>query len=138
MNLHPDEELHFSESEWRERLTPEEYHVLREAGTEPPFKGRYTDNHEAGTYDCAGCNLPLFSSKDKFDSGSGWPSFTHPIQPQNVSFNEDYKLGMRRTEVVCSKCHGHLGHVFDDGPPPSRKRFCINSISLKFIPEHQQ
>lgn len=138
MNLTPEEEIRLSDKEWQERLTPEEFHVLRQAGTEPPFTGKYVDCHEKGCYHCAACDLPLFSSQDKFDSGSGWPSFTHPIHPRNVAFNEDYKLAVRRTEVLCSRCGGHLGHVFDDGPPPSRKRYCINSIALKFLANHQQ
>ena len=126
------EHLNLPESEWRKRLTPEQFHVLREAGTERAFAGRYTDNKADGVYVCAACKLELFDSLDKFDSGSGWPSFTQPIDPANVSEHADVSHGMRRVEVRCARCDGHQGHVFPDGPPPTGLRYCINSVSLDF------
>ncbi|RYD99805.1 MAG: peptide-methionine (R)-S-oxide reductase [Sphingomonadales bacterium] len=126
------EHLNLSESEWRKRLTPEQYHVLREAGTERAFAGRFTDNKLDGVYLCAGCKLELFDSADKFDSGSGWPSFTNPIAPENVVEHADTSHGMTRIEVRCARCDGHQGHVFPDGPPPTGLRYCINSVSLDF------
>jgi peptide-methionine (R)-S-oxide reductase len=122
------------DQDWRRTLTPTQYEVLRRKGTERPFTGEYWDHHEQGTYACAGCGAELFASLDKFDSGTGWPSFTCPVQGGPVAEAEDTTHGMRRTEVVCSGCGGHLGHVFDDGPPPTHKRFCINSASLTFRP----
>jgi peptide-methionine (R)-S-oxide reductase len=119
-----------SEKEWKEILKPEEYHILREKGTEPPFSGRLVDNKEKGVYVCAGCGNELFSSDVKFDSGTGWPSFWQAISEDKIKLNIDRSHGMVRTEVVCSRCGGHLGHVFDDGPKPTGKRFCINSIAL--------
>jgi peptide-methionine (R)-S-oxide reductase len=121
-----------SDEEWKRKLTKEEYHVLREKGTENPFTGKYLYNKKRGTYVCAGCGNELFSSDVKFDSGTGWPSFYGPIAEDKVQMEEDKSLGMRRTEVLCGKCGGHLGHVFDDGPKPTGKRFCINSLALKF------
>jgi peptide-methionine (R)-S-oxide reductase len=121
-----------SEQQWRETLTPLQYEVLRRKGTERAFTGDLWDNHEAGTYSCAGCGLPLFASLDKFDSGTGWPSFSCPVDGGSVAQAADLSHGMRRTEVLCQRCGGHLGHLFDDGPPPSGKRFCINSAALKF------
>jgi peptide-methionine (R)-S-oxide reductase len=126
------EQLNLSESEWRKRLTPEQFHVLREAGTERAFSGRYDNNKADGVYRCSGCQLDLFDSIDKFDSGSGWPSFTQPAAPDHVTDHPDESHGMRRVEVRCARCDGHLGHVFPDGPPPTGLRYCINSVSLEF------
>jgi peptide-methionine (R)-S-oxide reductase len=126
------DQLNLSESEWRQRLTPTQYHVLREAGTERAFSGHYDGNKADGVYRCAGCQLDLFDSDDKFDSGSGWPSFTQPIEPDRISEHRDTAHGMVRTEVRCARCDGHQGHVFPDGPPPTGLRYCINSISLDF------
>ncbi|UZK65246.1 peptide-methionine (R)-S-oxide reductase MsrB [Sphingomonas sp. M1-B02] len=124
--------LNLPESEWRKRLTPEQFHVLREAGTERAFTGRYNDNKADGIYACAACNLDLFDSIDKYDSGSGWPSFTQPIAAENVVEHADTSHGMRRVEARCARCDGHLGHVFPDGPPPTGLRYCMNSLSLDF------
>lgn len=126
------EKLDLPESEWRERLTPTQYHVLREAGTERAFSGALNDNKADGLYVCAACENPLFDSDDKYDSGSGWPSFTRPIGPDAVTDHEDISHGMRRVETRCARCDSHLGHVFPDGPPPTRLRYCMNSVSLDF------
>jgi peptide-methionine (R)-S-oxide reductase len=122
-----------SEQEWRKQLTPEQFHVAREKGTERAFTGAYWDNHKEGVYRCVGCGEPLFSSNTKFDSGTGWPSFTEPMPGDNVEMEEDTSHGMRRIEVHCKKCGTHLGHVFPDGPREAGgQRFCINSCSLDF------
>jgi peptide-methionine (R)-S-oxide reductase len=128
------EQLNLSESEWRKRLTPEQFHVLREAGTERAFSGRYNDNKADGIYRCAACQLELFDSIDKYDSGSGWPSFTQPVAADHVVEHADVSHGMRRIEARCARCDGHLGHVFPDGPPPTGLRYCMNSVSLEFRP----
>lgn len=123
-----------SEAEWRAILTPEQYKVLREEWTEPPYRNQYHDHKAAGTYVCAGCELPLFASATKYDSRTGWPSFWQPITPSAVGTKTDYKLIFPRTEVHCARCGGHLGHIFKDGPPPTGLRYCINSAALKFVP----
>ena len=129
-----NERTDLSEREWRERLSAEQYQVLREAGTERPFTGRWVDNKETGQYLCAGCGETLFDSDTKYDSGSGWPSFTAPAGAA-VSEHADHSHGMRRVEVRCARCDGHLGHVFPDGPGPTGLRYCINSASLDFRPQ---
>lgn len=124
-----------TDAQWREILTPEQYRVLREKGTEPAFTGRFHDHHEPGVYVCAGCATPLFGSDAKFDSGTGWPSFFRPVDERNVTLHEDRSWFMVRTEVACAVCGGHLGHVFPDGPKPTGLRYCINSAALNFVPE---
>ena len=121
-----------SEEEWKKELTSEKFRILRKRRTEPAGTGKLLYNKNKGTYLCSGCEQELFSSENKFDSGSGWPSFTQAISPENVEFKEDKSFLKKRTEVLCSRCGGHLGHIFDDGPKPEGKRFCINSLSLDF------
>ena len=122
-----------TDAQWRQRLGPERYAVLRQAATEPPFSSPLDHEHRAGTYRCAGCELPLYSSKTKFDSGTGWPSFWQPL-PRAITTRRDTSLMMVRIEVLCRRCGGHLGHVFDDGPPPTGLRYCMNGLALRFVP----
>ena len=129
------EKIQKSEQEWRAELTPDQYRVLREKGTERAFTGEHNDNKAKGVYTCAACGQELFSSEAKYDSGSGWPSFYAPIDEEKVDEERDTTHGMIRTEVLCSRCESHLGHVFDDGPQPTGQRYCMNSVSLKFEPK---
>jgi peptide-methionine (R)-S-oxide reductase len=128
-------EMDLTDEQWRARLTPEQYEVLRRHGTERPFTGEYVNVKDDGSYHCAGCGAELFSSNTKFESGTGWPSFYEPAVAENVETREDRSLGMARTEVLCRRCGGHLGHVFDDGPNPTGLRYCMNSCALDFQPE---
>jgi peptide-methionine (R)-S-oxide reductase len=126
------DKLNRTDAEWRAKLTPEQYRILRQAGTEPPFSGDLLDVRDPGDFRCAACGEPLFDSEHKYDSGSGWPSFTRPKDPDKVSEQKDVTHGMSRTEVRCARCDGHLGHVFPDGPGPEGQRYCINSAALSF------
>ncbi len=138
--LRPDAsgKVHLSEAEWKKRLSPNAYLVLREEKTETAYTGKLLKNKQKGIYTCGGCGLPLFSSTTKFESGTGWPSFYQPISPKNVTEVKDQTLGMVRVEVECSRCGGHLGHVFEDGPKPTGLRYCMNSLALSFIPATQK
>lgn len=129
------EKVRKTEAEWREVLTPEQFRVMREKGTDHPFAGPLLNNHQEGVYHCAACNAPLFTSDKKFESGSGWPSFWLPVSAQAIEAHEDNALGMRRIEVTCARCDAHLGHLFPDGPRPTGMRYCINSTSLAFSKE---
>lgn len=132
------EKIKKTDAEWREQLTREQYEVTRRKGTEPPFCGAFYDHKQEGTYFCVCCGLPLFSSNHKFISGTGWPSFFQPIDPESIAFHTDLSYGMRRTEIACARCDAHLGHVFDDGPKPTGQRYCINSVSLRFEPSNSK
>ena len=126
------EKMKKTEAEWRELLTPEQFRVMREKGTEPPFTGALLNNHDEGVYHCAACNAPLFTSDKKFESGSGWPSFWLPVSSDAIEAHEDSSHGMRRIEVTCARCGAHLGHLFPDGPKPTGMRYCVNSAALDF------
>lgn len=134
-NTSKDPQLTRTDDEWRALLTPEQYAVLRQKDTERPFSGEFVDTSEAGTYLCAGCGQELFEAEAKFDAGCGWPSFSAQKTPEAVTTESDSTLRMPRTEILCSRCGGHLGHVFDDGPRPTGLRYCVNSLSLKFAPK---
>jgi peptide-methionine (R)-S-oxide reductase len=132
-NPAPDRRVEKPDDEWKKQLTPEEYHITRKKGTERPFTGEYCESHEPGLYACRCCETPLFDSTQKFESGTGWPSFTRPVKDNVIKYDKDSSFGMTRVEVMCNVCDCHLGHVFPDGPAPSGLRFCINSASVKRV-----
>ena len=135
VEIQMSDKVSYTEQEWQQLLTPQEYSVLREKDTEPAFSGKFYQHKEPGTYVCAGCSNPLFSSDTKYESGCGWPSYFQPIKDGRVDMTVDSSYGMVRTEIVCTRCDSHLGHVFDDGPKPTGLRYCVNSASMKFIPQ---
>jgi len=138
INNYEGEKIVKSEDEWKEVLDEKSYYVLREKGTERPFTGELLNEKRNGTFTCKACDLPLFGSDTKFKSGTGWPSFYEPVVENNIASETDYKIGYPRTEVMCGRCEGHLGHVFNDGPKPTGLRYCINALSLKFEPESKE
>lgn len=129
----PDRRVERSADEWQKELTPEQFHIMRKKGTEAPFSGAYCESHAPGKYACACCSTLLFDASLKFDSGTGWPSFTQPVKENAISYHKDVSYGMIRVEVLCNSCDAHLGHVFPDGPPPSGLRYCINSVSIRLL-----
>lgn len=135
-NPEPDHKVEKTDAEWRQQLTPEQYHVTREAGTERPFSSPMCNLFEPGIYACLCCGTVLFDASEKFDSGSGWPSFTQPVKPNVIAYHVDKSYGMTRVETVCNTCQAHLGHVFEDGPKPSGLRYCMNAVALKKIADH--